>query len=80
MSIEHIGFAFLGTAMAALGISLLVFWVWMLVDCLRHESTQGKDRLVWALVIIFTKIIGAAIYYFVRYRHRGRLEIAEGTA
>ena len=32
-----------------------------------------KDRLVWVLVIIFTKIIGAALYYFLRYRKRNAL-------
>ena len=53
-------------------LSLLAFWVWMLVDCLTKEPKEGGDRLVWALAIILTKFVGAALYYFVRYRKRGR--------
>lgn len=56
-----------------LGIALLAFWVWMLVDCLRREPREGNDRLVWTLVIVFTKVLGAALYYFMRYRPRSGL-------
>ena len=41
-----------------------IFWVWMLVDCLKR-SFKGNDKLVWVLVLLFSHIIGAAIYYFV---------------
>lgn len=53
-----------------LGVALLAFWIWMLVDCLKHETRSGHDRLIWALVIIFAELLGAIIYYFVRYRNR----------
>ena len=52
------------------GLGLLAFWIWMLVDCLRNEPLEGNDRLLWALVILFTKGIGAVVYYFVRFRKR----------
>lgn len=55
---------------------LIGFWVWMLVDCLRYESSEGNDKIVWLLVIVFTKLIGAAIYYFVRRPQRMRLQAA----
>ena len=53
---------------AAFALPLLGFWIWMLVDCLTKESREGQDRLLWTLVIIFTKFLGAALYYFLRYR------------
>ena len=53
-----------------LGAALLTFWIWMLVDCLKHEPRDGHDRLIWALVIILAELLGAIIYYFVRYRPR----------
>ena len=48
------------------------FWVWMLVDCAMKETTQGNDKLIWVLVILFTHWIGAAIYFFVRRPQRIR--------
>jgi hypothetical protein len=52
------------------GVSLLVFWVWMLFDCLTRESREGSERLVWLLAIILTKFLGAGLYYFLRVRRR----------
>ncbi len=46
------------------------FWIWMLVDCATKESSQGNDKVIWILVIIFTHWIGALIYYFVRRPER----------
>ncbi|HLA84395.1 MAG TPA: PLD nuclease N-terminal domain-containing protein [Thermoguttaceae bacterium] len=43
-----------------------IFWIWMLVDCLMKEPSEGNDKLIWALVIVLTHWIGAAIYFFVR--------------
>lgn len=53
-----------------LGLTLLGFWIWMLIDCLKHEAIEGHDRLVWTLVIVLLKFFGAGIYYFLRYRPR----------
>ena len=43
-----------------------VFWIWMLVDCAMKEPSQGNDKVVWVLVILFTHVIGAALYFFIR--------------
>jgi len=59
----------------ALGLFLLVFWVWMLVDCLTKEPV-AEDRLVWTLVICLTQLLGAALYYFLRYRRRDQARLA----
>lgn len=50
-----------------------VFWVWMLVDCASKEPSQGNDKIIWILVIIFTHWIGALIYYLVRRPERKKL-------
>lgn len=47
-----------------------VFWVWMIVDCATNEPSEGNDKLIWILVIIFTSWIGALIYYFARRPQR----------
>jgi hypothetical protein len=50
-----------------------VFWIWMLVDCATKEPSQGNDKIIWILVIIFTHWIGALIYYLVRRPERKKL-------
>ena len=49
----------------ALAIVTTVFWIWMLVDCVTNPRLRDMEKVVWILVIIFTHIIGAIIYYFV---------------
>jgi hypothetical protein len=50
-------------------VFVIVLWFWMLIDCLKRPDDMFKiggnnARLVWILVIIFTGLIGALIYYF----------------
>ncbi len=63
-------------AALALGVGLcaLAFWIWMLVDCIKHESSEGNDKIVWVIIIVATKLIGAIVYYFARRPQRMRLE------
>ena len=48
-----------------LGIFLLffavVFWFWMLVDCLKRKKFE--DKLVWIIVLLLLNILGAILYY-----------------
>ena len=46
MTILDIVQALLMTGALAVVLSLLAFWIWMLVDCLTKESKEGQDRLV----------------------------------
>jgi type VI protein secretion system component VasK len=41
------------------------FWIWMLVDCGTNKRISDSQRIVWLLVIIFTHLLGALIYFFV---------------
>lgn len=50
-------------------IVLFVFWLWMLIDCLKRPDDKfaiggNYAKLIWILVIIFTGFIGALLYYF----------------
>ncbi|MBZ5584928.1 MAG: PLD nuclease N-terminal domain-containing protein [Acidobacteriia bacterium] len=49
---------------------MLVFWLWMLIDCLTKEPDAGNTKVIWVLVIVFTHIIGAALYFFIRRPQR----------
>ena len=49
----------------ALIVFTTIFWIWMLVDCIRNENIGGTERVLWALAIFFTHCIGALVYFFV---------------
>jgi divalent metal cation (Fe/Co/Zn/Cd) transporter len=51
-------------------LSMSVVWLWMLLDCLRHENE--RDKVVWILVIVLAGVIGALIYLFARRVPRRR--------
>ena len=63
---------FLFMCMGLVGFSLLGFWIWMLVDCIKHESDEGNNKLIWVLIILFTQLLGAVSYFFVQRRERLR--------
>lgn len=52
-----------------IGILATAFWVWMLVDALMNEPTTN-EKILWVLVIVFTHVLGALIYFFVRRQGR----------
>ena len=56
----------------AIGLAGLALWIWMLVEVLTREADEGNNRLIWALVIVFTHWIGALIYLLVRRQERIR--------
>jgi len=47
-----------------------IFWVLMIIECATKESSQGNNKLIWILIIIFTHWIGALVYYVVRRPQR----------
>ena len=52
-----------------LGIILIsltfIFWLFMMVDCVKRDFKKDTEKIVWVLVIIFLHVLGAAVYYFV---------------
>jgi hypothetical protein len=54
------------------GLAFFVFWIWMLVDCATKEPSQGNDKIIWILIIVFTHWSGALIYFLVRRPQRKR--------
>ena len=58
-----------------LGVLGTILWLWMLVECATKESPQGHDKTAWILIILFTHVIGAALYFFVSQPQR-RVEAA----
>lgn len=53
-------------------VSLLafVFWLWMLVECVRRKDMTDNQKLVWVLVLVFVSCIGSIVYFFASDRSR----------
>ena len=56
--------------LSELGLLGMLFWVWMLVDCAVNESSTGNDKLVWVIIVLFTHVLGAGLYLFIRRPRR----------
>ena len=52
--------------MMGVGLLAVVFWIWMLIDCIKNEPAEGNDKIIWVLVIVLLQGLGAIIYYFAR--------------
>jgi hypothetical protein len=46
----------------------LVFWLWMLIDCLKRDF---KDKIPWLAAIILGNTLGAILYYIL-VKRKGR--------
>lgn len=46
---------------AALGIWATVFWLMMIIHAAKHDV---ENKAVWIILMVFTGIVGALIYYF----------------
>lgn len=57
----------------AFTILYFAFWIWMLIDCLKYEPSEGNDKIIWAVVIILLQALGALLYYIVRRPERIKL-------
>ncbi len=62
-------------AMIALGVILFlillavlaaVFWIWMLIDCIKRSFSKDSEKIIWILIIVLLGAIGAAVYFFNR--------------
>jgi hypothetical protein len=50
-----------------------IFWIWAIIDCVTKEPSEGNDKIIWFLLILFLHVIGTLIYYLVRRPERIRL-------
>lgn len=52
------------------GLVAIVFWIWMLVDCVTKEPSEGNEKIIWVLIIVLLSWLGALIYLFARRPQR----------
>ena len=54
-------------------VGMFALWIWTLIDCIKNESTEGNERIVWVVVIAAANWIGAIIYLIARRPKRKAL-------
>lgn len=59
-------------AVILLLFSATAFWIWMLVDCATKEP-NGREKIVWVVIIALTHFIGALIYFIIKRSQRSSL-------
>ena len=45
-------------------IVLIIFWILMLVDCVKRDFKKQDDKIMWILIVVLASWIGGIIYYF----------------
>lgn len=71
MEVIGIGFAIIPILLfLVIGIGGTILWIWMLIECITKESSEGNDKIVWLLVILFLNSLGALVYFLVRRPQR----------
>ena len=54
-------------------VAASAFWIWALVDCaMKEPPTQGTNKVIWILIILFTHFLGALLYVLIRRPDRIR--------
>ncbi len=66
------GVAWLNLFILALGLIFfitailgVVFWIVMIIDCVKRTFKNDNEKIAWILILVFLHALGAAIYYFV---------------
>ncbi len=66
------GIAVLVVGLVAIGVSMFLFWLFMLIDAIKRDFAKEDEKIVWAIVIVLLGILGATIYYYVVKRPASR--------
>lgn len=73
-SLALVGLGIIELLLVILLLGGFAFWLWMIVDCISHETDTG-NKIAWLLVILLANVLGAPLYFFVRkltrVRHSG---------
>ena len=65
-----IGIIFIWLFFVGIGLLGTIFWIWMLIDCAINEPSEGNDKIIWILIIVFTSFLGAILYFLIRRPRR----------
>lgn len=50
--------------METFAFAAAIFWIVMLIDCIRNPSISGRSKVGWICALIFLNWIGMVLYFF----------------
>ena len=70
LGILTLGFAWFWILVMLLSLCSIVFSIWMLIDCIRREESNFKDKTLWTILLAVGLFLGysliiSVVYYFV---------------
>ena len=72
------------TPLALLTIAGYLFWIWMLLDCLKREpgkfgtfftKTGDLDKVVWFAFLVVSIFVGAIAYWYFIWRKQSDMRV-----
>ena len=54
-----------GGAMMIVGLALIIFWIWMIVDCAKRKFKNDAEKIIWIVVVAVCGWVGALVYFIV---------------
>ena len=48
--------------MGTIGLLVLAFWIWMIVDAIQNKGLTDGEKVCWVLAVVFLHILGALLY------------------
>lgn len=63
---------FLSIAIILTGLAVGAFWLWMLIDCIKHEQPNSSQQIIWIVAMVVFPLFGAFIYNVGRRKQRIR--------
>jgi hypothetical protein len=64
MPFDFHGFELVLLLVLGLIVGGTIFWIWMLIDCAINKGISDSQKLIWILIIFFTHLLGALLYFF----------------
>lgn len=55
-----------------ISLGTFIFWIWSIIDCAQNEPSEGNDKIIWIIILLFLNFLGSLIYYFARRPERIR--------
>lgn len=70
LGILTLGFAWFWILVILLYLCSIAFSIWMLIDCIRREESNFKDKTLWTVLLAVGLFLGysliiSVVYYFV---------------
>jgi hypothetical protein len=50
--------------MGMLALGAAIFWVILLIDCIRNRFLSGRSKVLWILALLFGNWVGMLLYFF----------------